>query len=74
MKLDLKFNEINQELKIDFGQLQDLTDGGYERGYAEGYEDGKSSAPDLLADKLNNTLKTYSNNSRASSLHITVVL
>lgn len=40
MKLDLKFKENAQSLELGFGQFQDLTDGGYERGYAAGYEDG----------------------------------
>ena len=42
MKLDLKFSENNKEFKLDFGQIQDLTDGGYERGYSKGYNDGKA--------------------------------
>lgn len=41
MKLDLKFKENAQRLDLGFGQYQDLTDGGYERGYADGYADGK---------------------------------
>lgn len=42
MKLDLKFSENNKEFKLNFGQIQDLTDGGYERGYAAGYAEGKA--------------------------------
>ena len=42
MKLDLKFSENNKEFKLDFGQIQDLTDGGYDRGYAAGYAKGKA--------------------------------
>ena len=42
MKLDLKFSENNKEFKLNFGQIQDLTDGGYERGYSKGYNDGKA--------------------------------
>jgi hypothetical protein len=36
MKLELKFKENKQRLELGFGQYQDLSDGGYERGYAEG--------------------------------------
>ena len=36
MKFDLKFSENAQKLDLDFGQYQDLTDGGYERGYVDG--------------------------------------
>lgn len=42
MKLDLKFTENNKEFKLDFGQIQDLSDGGYERGYAAGYAEGNA--------------------------------
>lgn len=42
MKLDLKFTEDNKEFKLDFGQIQDLSDGGYERGYEKGYSDGNT--------------------------------
>ena len=50
MKLDLKFKENAQKLDLRFGQYQDLTDGGYERGFAEGetvgyakgYSDGET--------------------------------
>lgn len=42
MKLDLKFKENVQRLDLNFGQFQDLTDGGYERGYAAGYEKGNA--------------------------------
>ncbi len=43
MKLDLKFKENSQKLDLKFGQFQDLTDGGYERGYAEGEKVGYSN-------------------------------
>lgn len=41
MKLDLKFKENAQRIDLGFGQYQDLSDGGFERGYAEGYEVGE---------------------------------
>ena len=50
MKLDLKFKENNQRLDLKFGQYQDLTDGGYERGLAEGQEIGYAEALDKRTD------------------------
>lgn len=32
MKLELKFKENSQKLDMSFGQFQDVTDGGFERG------------------------------------------
>ena len=40
MKLDVKFVESNQSFKTGFGEVQNISDGGYERGYAAGYEIG----------------------------------
>lgn len=36
MILDVKFSESNQSFSLAFGEVQNLSDGGYERGYAEG--------------------------------------
>jgi len=40
MKLDLQFSESDQKFNLNFGQYQDLTDGGFERGYNSGYSIG----------------------------------
>ena len=42
MKLDLKFSENNQCFQMGFGEVNEATDGGYERGYSNGYNDGKA--------------------------------
>ena len=41
MKLDVKFVESNQSFKTEFGEVQNISDGGYERGYAAGYAEGR---------------------------------
>ena len=41
MKLDVKFVESNQSFKTEFGEVQNISDGGYERGYAKGYAEGR---------------------------------
>lgn len=43
MNIDVKFEELSQEVKADFGEVQTASDGGYERGYAEGYERGEQA-------------------------------
>jgi flagellar biosynthesis/type III secretory pathway protein FliH len=41
MKLNLKFKENSQKFDLKFGQVQMVSDGGYERGYGEGYAKGE---------------------------------
>ena len=57
MKLDLKFTENNKEFKLDFGQIQDLTDGGYERGYAA----GKADEQKVTTSIIEGTIEQYYN-------------
>lgn len=40
MKFDLEFQESSQSFDVGFGEIHDLSDGGYERGYEAGYEVG----------------------------------
>lgn len=40
MKLDVKFSESNQSFDCQFGEVNNVSDGGYERGYAAGYTEG----------------------------------
>ena len=40
MILNIKFSESNQSFNPQFGEIHNISDGGFERGYAEGYEDG----------------------------------
>ena len=57
MKLDLNFTENNKEFKLNFGQIQDLSDGGYERGYAAGKADEKK----ITSSILGGTIEEYYN-------------
>lgn len=40
MILDIQFVESNQSFDCKFGEVNNVSDGGYERGYEKGYEDG----------------------------------
>lgn len=42
MILDVKFHESNQSFAPQFGEVHNISDGGYDRGYAEGYETGNA--------------------------------
>lgn len=59
MKLDLKFKENAQRLDLGFGQYQDLTDGGYERGYAAGYKDGEVKTEKVVNSVLDRTITEW---------------
>ena len=40
MKLAVTFSEKDASFDVDFGSVNNISDGGFERGYAEGHEDG----------------------------------
>lgn len=40
MTFRVKFSEQGGSFRARFGEVQNISDGGYERGYAAGYEDG----------------------------------
>ncbi len=42
MKLNVRFSETKQSFSPNFGEVHNVSDGGYERGYAEGYEIGNT--------------------------------
>ena len=42
MILNVKFSESNQSFNPQFGEIHNISDGGFERGYAEGYEVGNA--------------------------------
>lgn len=42
MKIPVKFGESDQSFDTQFGEVYNVSDGGYERGLAEGYENGKN--------------------------------
>lgn len=41
MKFDMVFEEQDQSFQFEFGEIQNVSYGGYDRGYAEGYEKGE---------------------------------
>lgn len=41
MTLDVKFEEQDQTFSTNFGEIQTVSDGGFERGYTEGYTQGE---------------------------------
>lgn len=41
MTLDVKFEEQDQTFSTNFGEIQTVSDGGFERGYNEGYAQGE---------------------------------
>ena len=40
MILNVNFEESNTELDVSFGEVHNVSDGGFERGYSQGYGDG----------------------------------
>lgn len=43
MKIDVKFSELTASFDPHFGEVHDVSDGGFERGYAEGYTQGNAN-------------------------------
>lgn len=56
-KFTVTFQELNAGFMLNFGEVQPVSDGGYERGYA----DGVASVPDYLAMRVSNSLTEYAN-------------
>ena len=40
MILEIEFAETNHEMEIEMGEVNNVSDGGYERGYSEGFANG----------------------------------
>lgn len=40
MKIDVTFSELSREFTPEFGEIHNVSDGGFERGYAQGFERG----------------------------------
>ena len=40
MNFDVEFHVTDQTFRPQFGEVHNISDGGYERGYGEGYEEG----------------------------------
>lgn len=43
MTLDIQFSETNQSFDCSFGEINNISDGGYENGYDEGYSKGEEA-------------------------------
>lgn len=48
MTFDVVFSESNQEFDVVFNEVQNVSDGGYERGYADGYSAAESKSADII--------------------------
>ena len=62
MTFRVKFSEQGGSFRARFGEVQNISDGGYERGYAEGYEKGDSNVDGILtrqATTIRNDRITY---------------
>ena len=46
MKLDVTFTETDQKFQPDFGEVFNVSDGGFERGYDKGYGEGETAGYD----------------------------
>lgn len=42
MILEMDFSENDQNIEMEFGEVNNISDGGFERGYEAGYESGYS--------------------------------
>lgn len=47
MILDITFSESNQSFNPGFGEVHNISDGGYERGYAAGYDAGETDGYEM---------------------------
>lgn len=52
MRLKVKLKEDNMRLKVKFGEVYNVSDGGYERGFEEGYTKGEMEGYDNAISKL----------------------
>lgn len=62
MKFDLKFIENNKDFKLDFGEIQDLFDAGFESGFERGYAEYEALESLLIAG----TRTSYNNKQQKS--------
>lgn len=51
MRLKVQFAETNQVIKAKFGELYEVSDGGFDKGYTQGYTDGHQKGYDEGYDK-----------------------
>lgn len=59
MNFRVKFSEQSAGFVVKFGEVHNISDGGYERGYAAGYEDGKVDGSSILSTVISgNSVET----------------
>lgn len=68
MTLDVVFKESKQTINADFGEIHNISDGGYERGYAEGYSNGLSVAQAVEDGIVNRTFSGHYFNDRLTNV------
>lgn len=59
MNFDMVFEEQDQSFQFEFGEIQNVSYGGYERGYAEGYDNGALEYGEVTRGLLSGTLKEF---------------
>lgn len=66
MHYDVQFGITKQTFEPQFGVINNISDGGYERGYATGYEEGKVEYSDLFYAYVSGEIGTYSNETQTT--------
>lgn len=75
MRLNVKFKEIDKIFSTNFGEVHNISDGGYERGYETGYIEGGADGytkghtdgqTDGLESLFLKTIKSFSSNNVTS--------
>lgn len=62
MKLDVLFREAEQCFSTEFGEVHNVSDGGFDRGFAQGYEDGKTFGESTALMLLERTIAEIESN------------
>lgn len=61
MKMNVSFQESRQTFTPGFGEVHDISDGGFDRGYGMGFADGEESRQSVEDALLAKTIVEYSN-------------
>lgn len=61
MTLDITFEESNQSFDSQFGEVHNISDGGYERGYADGFVQGETAGNSLADSIVERTITEFVN-------------
>lgn len=62
MRFDVKFQATEQSFTPSFGEVNNISDGSYERGYAAGYEEGNTDGLKALSGLLDESHKEVVDN------------